>query len=260
MSRRFPLAGLLLASLVMLGLALSSRAPADGPSLTVLAASSLTEALPGVGAAWTAAGHPPITFSFDGSSTLAKQIDAGAPADLYFSADTHWMDWLSERGRIEPGTRVDLLGNRLVLIVPASGINAPKRASDLMDPAMRRLALAGESVPAGRYARAALQSLGVWESVAPRVVSGDNVRTVLGWVATGEADAGVVYATDAAVEPRVRVAHAFPPDSYPPIVYPAAALKGAPHAKDAADFLAYCASPPGMAVFLDAGFTPPGAR
>lgn len=240
----------------VLGLRPAVAAPAP---LVVLAASSLTETLQQVGAAWTAQGHPAVTFSFDASSRLAKQVEAGAPADAFFSADTEWMDYLAQRGRIDPATRVDLVGNELVVVVPAGG-PAVASAAELARPEVRHLALAGENVPAGRYARAALASLGVWEAVQARVVSGDNVRTVLGWVASGEADAGVVYATDVRVAPTARVAFRFPPSSHPHIVYPAAVVMGAAHAADAADFLAYCRSPAGMAVFTAAGFqaVPPG--
>jgi molybdate transport system substrate-binding protein len=127
---------------------------------------------------------------------------------------------------------------------------------ELAGPDVKHLALAAETVPAGKYARAALVSAGVWEPVKDRVVNGENVRTVLGWVASREAEAGFVYATDAKVEPKVNVAFTVPASNYPPIVYPAAVVKNARHAKEAAEFLAYCQSAEGMAVFLAAGFTP----
>ena len=224
-------------------------------SVVVLAASSLTESLQKVATAWTAHGHPAVTFSFDASSRLAKQVEAGAPADAYVAADTDWMDHLDSRGLIRTDTRVNLLGNTLVAVVPGPSSGLMGSAADLRKPEITHLALAGENVPAGRYGRAALTSLGVWDAVKTRVVNGDNVRTVLGWVATGEADAGIVYLTDARVEPKVTVAFTFPATSHPPIVYPAAVLTGAAHAQDAADFLTYCASAEGMAVFTAAGFT-----
>jgi molybdate transport system substrate-binding protein len=208
-----------------------------------------------VGTAWTAKGHPKVTFSFDSSSKLAKQVEAGAPADAFFSADLEWMDYLDTKGMIEKTTRVSLLGNSLVAVLPAASTIPVASAADLAKPEIKHLALAGENVPAGKYARAALGSLGALDAVKDRIVSGDNVRTVLGWVATGEADAGAVYATDAKVEPKVKVAFTFPASSYPAIVYPAAATKASTHAKDAADFVAYCKSADGMAVFLAAGFT-----
>lgn len=248
----------LLAALFAAGAALSltSRpAAADEPAVVVLAASSLTESLQKAAIAWTAKGHPKVTFSFDASSKLAKQVEAGAPADAFFSADSDWMDFLDGKGLISRSTRVNLLGNALVAVLPASSSLPVASVADLARAEIKHLALAGENVPAGRYGRAALASLGAWDAVKERVVSGDNVRTVLGWVATGEAEAGIVYATDAKVEPKVRVALTFPPTSYPTIVYPAAVLTSATHAKDAADFLTYCKSAEGMAVFTAAGFT-----
>lgn len=249
----------LLTGLVALALILAGQPPrpavADDPAVVVLAASSLTETLQKLATAWTAQGHPKVALSFDASSRLAKQIEAGAPSDAFFSADSEWMDYLANKGLIDPATRTNLLGNTLVAVLPVASKLSVTNARDLGRPEILHLALAGESVPAGKYARAALTSQGAWEGVKDRVVSGDNVRTVLRWVASGEADAGAVYATDARVEPGVKVAFTFPTGSYPTIVYPAAVTKGATHAKDAADFLSYCRSPEGMAVFLAAGFT-----
>jgi molybdate transport system substrate-binding protein len=255
MTRRF------LLTVAALGLAAFTRsavagAPAGSPGpLVVLAGSSLTESLQAVAARWSAGGHPAVTFSFDASSRLAKQVEAGVPADLFFSADSDWMDYLGERGLIDDRTRVNLLGNALVAVVPTRSTLAVTSAAELGKPEVARVALAGENVPVGKYGRAALTSLGAWGAVKDRVVNGDNVRTVLGWVATGEADAGVVYVTDARVESRVRIAFTFPATSYPTIVYPAAVLAGSARPTDAADFLAYCKSAEGMAVFTAAGFT-----
>lgn len=220
--------------------------------VVVLAASSLTDVLPTVAEHWTAAGHPPVTFSFDASSRLARQVESGAPADLFFSADTDWMDHLA--GRIDPATRVDLLGNTLVAVVPVAS-DSIRSPADLAT--VHHLGLAGENVPAGKYARAALSALGTMETVQGRIVSGDNVRTVLGWVASGEAEAGIVYATDARVEPRVKVAFTFPAGSHPAIVYPAAVVAGARHAREAGEFLEYCRGAEAMEVFAAAGFTAP---
>ena len=221
--------------------------------LLVLAAASLTEALSQAGAAFTATGQPPLTFSFDASSRLARQIESGAPADAFFSADQTWMDHLATRGLLAEETRQDLVGNRLVAVVGASSPLALARPADLASPGLRRLALAGESVPAGRYARAAFERLGLTEALGEKIVNGDHVRSVLRWVAAGEVDAGVVYATDAVVEPKVRVAFVFPPESHPPIVYPMAALRGAPPA--AGEFLRFCRGTVGLPIFLRAGFT-----
>jgi molybdate transport system substrate-binding protein len=241
--------------LAVLALFLVPPSWAHQREITVLAAASLTESLQAVATRWTAAGHPEVTFSFDSSSRLAKQVEAKAPADAFFSADTEWMDYLDDQGLIEKPTRVNLLGNSLVVVVPKAAKPTIASAADLSKPEIEHLAVAGESVPAGKYARAALTSLGVWDAVKDRIVNGDNVRTVLGWVAANEADAGFVYATDAKVEPKVKVAFTVPASSYPAIVYPAAVVKGSAHAKEAAGFVAYCKSGEGMAVFLAAGFT-----
>ncbi len=229
------------------------------PQLVVLAASSLTESLTDVAAMWTARGNPGVTFRFDASSRLARQIEAGSPGDLYFSADTGWMDYLDARGLVQRASRVNLFGNTLVAIVPAGAPVSLLAPADLAEPGIRHLALAGEHVPAGRYARAALQDAEAWPAVQARVVNGDSVRTVLSWVATGEAQAGVVYATDARVEPKVQIALHFPPTSHPPIVYPAAVLAETADPAPAAAFLEFCQSVEGMAIFEAAGFTPPGA-
>lgn len=237
--------------MVVLAWIMACAAPPErAPELTVFAAASLTDALPDVADAWVAGGGQPVSFTFDSSSKLAKQLASGQPADVFFSADAAWMDDVAGKGLIDPETRVDLLGNALVLVVPAG-------APDVGLADVERLAMAGENVPAGRYGRAALRSQGAWDAVSPRVVSGDDVRTALGWVATGEADAGVVYATDARAEPRVRVASTFPAGSHPPIVYPAAVVTASDQREDAGHFLAFCASDAGMDLFRAAGFTAP---
>lgn len=243
--------------MLILAIAACDSPEPEPVALTALAAASLTDALPAVAEAWKARGGVDVTFSFDGSSKLARQIEAGAPADLLFSADEDTMDELERQGLLAPGTRRDLVGNTLVLVVP-TGRAAPTSAADLTE--VRHLALAGESVPAGRYARAALTAAGVWTQVEPKVVTGDNVRTTLAWVSRGEADAGVVYATDARADPGVTVAFAFPAESHPPIAYPAAVVRRSDHAAEAAAFLAFCASPEATAMFASAGFGPPPSR
>jgi len=255
MKRRSLLHAVVITALGMASLVVAPPPAAADSPVVILAASSLTESLQKVAAAWTVKGHPAVQFSFDASSRLAKQVEAGAPVDAFFSADVDWMDHLEGKGLIDKTTRANLVGNTLVAVLPAGSMLTIRGAADLGLPGIQHLALAGESVPAGKYARAALGSLGAWDGVKDRTVTGDNVRTVLAWVATGEADAGVVYGTDAKVEPRVKVAFAFPQSSYPAIVYPMAVVKGASHAKDAAEFLAFCQSEAGIAVFRDAGFS-----
>lgn len=226
-------------------------APAGDPPLRVLAAASVSEALTEAAAAFEGDTGRQVVVSLDATSRLAAQLQAGAPADVFVSADEAWMDLLSERGAVDPESRVDLLRNRLVVVVPAQSARGGElvEADDLLG--LERIALAGDTVPAGRYARQALERLGVHDRIEDRIVSGDSVRSVLAWVARGEVPAGVVYATDARVEPRVRVAFTVPESSHAPIVYPAALTRsGDP---DAAAFLAFLAGE-GRASFEAAGF------
>jgi molybdate transport system substrate-binding protein len=230
--------------------------PRDEGKLHVLAAASLNDVLSPIAIAWSEQNDGmPVELVFDATPRLAAQIEAGAPADVFLSADRGWMDALARKDLVLADTRHDLLGNRLVVVVPRDAANAPADASALRT--VGRLALAGASVPAGRYARASLESQGVLADVAPRIVEGDSVRTALAWVAKGEADAAIVYATDAKVEPAVRVAFELPAASHPPIVYPIAALATGTHAVAARRFVEHTRSDAAQAIFRDAGFTPP---
>jgi molybdate transport system substrate-binding protein len=196
--------------------------------VTVFAAVSLAEVLPRI--VRVASGLAGVRFSFAASSVLARQIEQGAPAQVFVSADEAWMDHLQQRGLLQPGTRRDLAGNRLVVVRAGAGSARPDESIDSL-----RSALAGGKVatgdpahvPVGRYAQAALKALGLWDGVAPRLVRADNVRSALAFVERGEADAGIVYATDAALTARVHVAARFGRASHPPIRYPAALVKGA---------------------------------
>jgi molybdate transport system permease protein len=230
--------------------------PAADSSILVLAAASLSDVLPMVAQAWEAGGGIPVRFSFGATSRLAPQTVRGAPADLFFSADGQWMDWVEARGGVAEGTRVALLRNRLVVVVPSGSSFHPGSASELTVPSLEHLALAGENVPAGRYARSALEAEGVWGALEPRIVRAGNVRRALEWVALGEVDAAVVYATDATVEGRVRMGFSFPAEAHLPIVYPAAVLDGAPFAKAAGEFLEFCGGPEAAGIFREAGFEP----
>lgn len=250
---------------VMALLALGCRG--EEAPLTIHAAASLADVLPRVALLWTSSSSSPSPredprFHFGASSRLAKQIEAGAPGDAFFSADDAWMDYLAERGLIARDTRVEVAGNQLVVVVPrnASFVPTSPRALVASDASLHRLALAGEGVPAGRYARAALDEAGVLTALRGKIVSADDVRMALAWVARGEADAGVVYATDAKAEPRVKVAFAFSPGSHPPIRYPAAVLARARHEQAAKAFLEHCQSDEARALFLAAGFGPPRER
>ena len=226
--------------------------------VTVFAASSLTDSLNTVASAYQAKTGIKVTLSFGASSTLARQIEQGARADLFLSADIDWMDYLQKKGLIADATRKDLLGNRLVLIAAADAKPAPRIAPgfDLAGAlGDRRLALADPaSVPAGRYAKAALTSLGVWDKIAPKVAQAENVRVALEYVARGEAPYGIVYATDAKVAPKLRIAGVFPESSHPPIVYPAALTKTA--SLGAKAFLEFLGGAQARAIFEKAGFIP----
>lgn len=247
-------ARVLLAALLCLLPALA-RAGDEAKPVTVLAAASLTDVLPKVGEAWTAAGHAPVKFSFDASSRLAKQVEAGLAADVFVSADLEWMDYLEQRKLLAAGSRGVVLGNRLVIAVPSASPLVFPDARPLASADVKHLALAAETVPAGKYGRAALAWVGIAKDVESKIVSGDNVRTVLAWVASGEADAGLVYATDARAEARVKAAYTFPVTAHPPIVYPAAALASAADGAAARGFLAFLRGPQARALFEGAGFT-----
>ena len=244
-----------LAALVSL-LPLSALAQGND-RIMVFAAASLTDALQEIGTAYGRERGKRVVFSFAASMTLARQIELSAGADLFIAADSESMDYLEQRNRIARPSRQDLLGNRLVLIAPANANTTLAIAPQMkLAEALRggRLAMANvESVPAGRYGRAALMALGAWTEVADRLAQGEDVRTALAYVARGEAPLGIVYATDARVEPRVRVVGTFPENTHPPIVYPAALTPEA--SADAAQFLAYLRGPQAHAVFERAGFT-----
>jgi molybdate transport system substrate-binding protein len=230
---------------------------ASAADVTVFAAASLKTALDAVAGAWTAESGRTATISYAGSPALAKQIEQGAPAGVFISADLDWMAWLAERGLIREASEVRLLGNRLVLIAPADSAVAAEIGPGLDLAGLLgdgRLALANvDAVPAGRYGRAALESLGLWGSVADRLAQAENVRAALALVSAGEAPLGIVYATDARADRRVKVVGTFPEDTHPPIVYPAAETAEAGDA--AAAFLAFLGTRAAAALFEAQGFT-----
>ena len=227
---------------------------AAAQDLTVHAAASLGGALDEVATLWEDQTGGTLTLVYAGSSALARQIAAGAPGDVFVSANTAWMDVLEEGGHLRAGSRVELLTNRLVVIAPA-GATAPLDLAALPDRlGTGRLALAlTEAVPAGIYARQALTALGLWGAVAPRVVEADNVRAALALVASGAATLGIVYATDAIAEPRVAVLAELPAGSHDPILYPAAALSQG-DAEGAAALLALMQGEAAAEVFSRHGF------
>ncbi len=227
--------------------------------LTIFAAASLRNALDDVNAAFTKATGIKLTASYAASSTLAKQIEQSAPADAFISADLKWMDYLAERKLIKPDTRVNLLGNKLVLVAP----KASKLAHVDIGPGFDIAKLAGDgriavadvrAVPAGLYAKAALQTLGAWKAAEPKLAMAENVRATLAFVARGETPVGIVYATDAKVEPKVKIVGVFPDGSYPAITYPIAAIADTKKA-DVPRYFAFLRSAAAKAIFEKYGFS-----
>jgi len=241
---------------LLFALLMAGPAVAEEP-IRVFAAASLTNALNDIGAEWQKAGHPKPSLAFAASSALAKQIEAGAPADVFASADLTWMDYLDQRGKILAGTRTNLLGNTLVMIVP-QGRRFPvqmQRGFDLAGAFEGRMCT-GEPgvVPVGIYAKQAMQNLGWWDALSNRVVGTDDVRTALAFVERGECPLGIVYATDAKISQKVDVLATFPSNSHKPIVYPFAAVEGARPETQA--FLRFVqTSPAAAAIFEKYGFT-----
>jgi molybdate transport system substrate-binding protein len=232
-------------------------ASAQDKSITVFAAASMKNALDDVDAAYTKKTGVKVVASYDASSALMKQIEAGAPADAFISADLKWMDYGSQKKLIKDDTRVNLLGNQLVLIAPKDseidnvtikpGFDLAKLAGD------GRIATGDvKAVPVGIYAQAALQRLGVWDTVELKMAMTQNVRAALTLVARGEAPLGIVYSTDAKVEPGVKIVAAFPEDTHEPIIYPVAAtVTGKP---DVTSYLAFLRSGEAKAIFEKYGF------
>jgi molybdate transport system substrate-binding protein len=245
---------------VVCGAAVPAVAAADDSQpVLVFAAASLTDVLDELGKAFTAQTHVEVKSSLAASSALAKQIEAGAPADVFFSADLEWMDYLDQRKLLKPGSRRDVVLNRLVLIAPADSKVSVKIAPgfDLLKALGSDGKLATgdpDSVPVGKYAHAALEKLGVWDRVSSRIVRAENVRAALAFVARGEAPLGIVYRTDALAEKRVRIVDEFPADSHPAVVYPIALTTHAsPQAQKFEDFVSGDAA---KAIFKKFGFTP----
>lgn len=257
MPTRSPAPPLTLAAALLAAAAGLVPRPAAADEVVVFAAASLRTALDEIAAGWMAGTGHTVTLSYAGSNALAQQILQGAPADIFLSAAEVWMDEVEAAGLVLPGTRQDLLGNRLVLIAHGTGA-APVEIGPGLDLAGMlgdgRLAMAlADAVPAGQYGKAALTALGLWDAVAPSVAQADNVRAALALVAAGEAPYGIVYATDAAAGDAVTVVGTFPQDSHPPILYPAALLAGAADPADR-DFYGALSSAAAAAAFARQGF------
>jgi molybdate transport system substrate-binding protein len=243
--------------LALLLLPLTARAA----PLTVFAAASLTNAMQDIGTLWMAAGHGKVVFSFASSSTLAQQIENGAPANVFFSADEKWMDDLARHQDLVPGTRQDLLGNTLVVVEPKDAMKSVN-----FGPGGNLLTILGTNgrlavgdvahVPAGIYAKQALEHLGLWPTISARLAPADSVRAALRLVETGEAPAGIVYGTDVKVSPALAVAGVFPKETHDPIRYPVAIVTSG-NTQDARDFVAFLQSQPARDVFMHYGFSNP---
>lgn len=246
----------LVLSLGMLS-ALCAAAPAQASEvepIRIFAAASLKTALDQVSEAYETETGTSVTLAYGGSSTMARQIALGAPADLFLSANTAWMDYLSDQGMIVADSRADLLRNSLVVIASTTAMPLTDLAELPSALTTGRLAMAQtDAVPAGIYGKAALEAAGVWDEVAPRVAETDNVRAALALVSTGAAPFGIVYATDARADPRVRIAFAIDEALHPRIVYPVALVK---ESEPARAFLRYLQTPTATTLFKDQGFIP----
>lgn len=248
----------LLAAAGVTAMVLAAPAAFAAESLTVFAAASLKNALDNVNAACEADVGEKATISYAASSALAKQIEEGAPADVFISADLAWMKYLSEKKLTKPDTEVQLLGNRIVLVAPTDSTASTEIAPNF-DLAKLvgdgKLAMANvDSVPAGKYGKAALEKLGVWASVEGKVAQAENVRAALALVSTGEAPVGIVYQTDAAADKKVKIVGTFPEGSHPPIIYPVAQTAESKDAETPA-FLKCLQSDKAKALFEEQGFT-----
>ncbi len=246
----------LLAMLVVGGVATGADAAQRAAPL-VLAAASLQESMTAAADAWAAKGHVRPTISFAASSALARQVEAGATADLFVSADEDWMNELAKRRLIVPASRVTFLGNRLVVAAAAgTTVRIPSRPPAALARVLTAgpIAMADTPVPAGRYGQQALEALGVWKQVAPRVVRAENVRATLALVERGAAPLGIVYATDAKASTRVRIAGVFPASTHPAITYPIARLTTSRN-PEAEAFRRFLTSRQGKAIFVRYGFS-----
>ncbi len=251
----------LIVSLVAV-VALAAAAPAPRGAIDVFAAASLKEAVDEAGAAYRARTGVEVRAVYASSAQLAKQIDQGAPADVFVSADTEWMDWVAKRNLIDARSRRNVASNTLVLVAPLDSKLRPftiRRGVSLVKLAGGGRIAVGEvsSVPAGIYAKASLTALGLWPETESRLAQAENVRAALAFVARDEAPLGIVYGTDAKAEPKVKVIAVFPESSHAPIVYPAATVRASKNGAAASGFLSFLAGPQGQAILRKHGFGPP---
>ena len=222
--------------------------------ILVAAAESLSDVLKELSAAYQSKSKNTVNFNFGPSSTLARQIQEGAPADVFFSADLVQMDALEKNGRLEPGTRKNLLSNQLVMVVPSDSELAIASPKDLLKPEVKRIALAEPPVPVGAYTKAYLGAEGLWDKIQPKVVSVQDVRATLASVESGNVEAGFVYKTDAAVSKKVKIVYEVPTDKGPKIVYPVAIVKESKRKDTARAFFNYVQTPASKELFKKYGF------
>src|SRR6476659_6901913 len=250
-----------LALLVAAGLAWTAGAlpaVAQGKDVVVFAAASLKNALDDIAGQWQRETGKKAVISYAASNTLIKQIEQGAPADIFISADLDWMDYGQQKGLIKPDTRSNLLGNRLVLVAPKdSTVTADIKSGFDLTALLKggRLAMGNvDAVPAGKYGKASLEKLGAWDGVKDKIAQAESVRAALLLVARGEAPLGIVYQTDAAADPTVKIVGTFPENTHPPIIYPIALTKDSTN-PDALAFLNFTRSPAARPIFERQGFT-----
>jgi molybdate transport system substrate-binding protein len=222
--------------------------------ILVAAAASLSDVLKELSAAYQSKGKNTVNFNFGPSSTLARQIEEGAPADMFFSADLAQMDDLDKKGRLEPGTQKNLLSNQLVIVVPSDSKLAIASPKDLLKSEVKRIALAEPPVPVGVYSSKYLEAQGLWDKIKPKVVPVQDVRATLASVESGNVEAGFVYKTDAAVSKKVKIVYEVPIDKGPKIVYPVAIVKESKRKDTARDFLNYVQAPASKELFKKYGF------
>lgn len=237
--------------LTIICLFFSSTLLAKQETLKVFAAASLSDVLQEIVKEYKGS---KVIFNFDATSKLAKQIEAGAPADVFFSADLEWMDHLEKNKKILADTRTPLVSNRVVLVVPADSKMIPETPKDLLKKEYRHIALASESVPAGRFARSVLKSTGLLKDLDKKIVNASNVRVALNWVIKHEAEAGIVYFTDAMIDSKVKIAFTFKEETHPKIIYPAAVTTKSTQMEEAKKFVNFFRSEYAKKKFKEAGF------
>jgi molybdate transport system substrate-binding protein len=240
--------------LILIAMCHATNAFSMESTLNIFAASSLMNVLPEIVRAWKKEKELETNFNFESSGKLAKQIELGAPADLFFSADENWIKTLIDKKILNEKLTKKLLSNRLVLIVPKNRIKKAQNFFFLTEPWVKHIAIANENVPAGKYARESLQNNHLDQKLKDKIISGENVREVLAWVSKQEADAGIVFFTDSLIQDKVRVAYEFKKEDHSPIIYSIAIVNQTSNMNKAQDFFNFCQTSKAKEIFLKAGF------